>query len=177
MQPGPRAAKKTFETETALGGSPAIMPEPAPARQFEVLLAEDNEFDAQVTAAAFRDARVPSRLHCVADGEAAIAFLRRTGGHERAPRPDLILLDLNLPKMSGLEVLEQIKADPNLKNIPVVIVSGNIHDGDIRRAYDLQVSSFLMKPAEMDEYFAAIRSLKELWVHAASPAPKPESAG
>jgi CheY-like chemotaxis protein len=151
------------------------MPEPAPARQLEVLLAEDNEFDVHLTVAAFRDARVPSRLHCVPDGEAAIAFLRRAGEHRHAPRPDLILLDLDLPKMNGLEVLEEIKADPSLRNIPVVIVSGSIHDGDIRRAYDLQVSAFLMKPLEMDEYFAAIRSLKELWFHAASPAPKPDS--
>jgi len=151
------------------------MPQPAPARQLEVLLAEDNEFDVHVTVAAFRDARVPSRLHCVKDGEAAIAFLRNIGEYEQAPRPDLILLDLNLPKMNGLEVLEEIKADPTLKNIPVVIVSGCIHDGDIKRAYELQVSSFLMKSSEVDEYFAAVRSLKELWVHAASPAPKPDS--
>ena len=153
------------------------MPEAAPARQLEVLLAEDNEFDVQVTIAAFRDARVPSKLHCVPDGEAALACLRHTGEYQDVPRPDLILLDLNLPKMSGLEVLEEIKADLGLKNIPVVIVSGSIHDGDIRRAYELQVSAFLMKPVEVDEYFASIRSLKELWFHAASPAPKPDSAG
>lgn len=153
------------------------MPAPAPARRLEVLLAEDNEFDVHLTMVAFRDATVPNRVHCVPDGEAAIAFLKRTGEHSQAPRPDLILLDLNLPKKGGLEVLEEIKADPNLKNIPVVIVSGNIHDGDIRRAYELQVSSFLMKPLEVDEYFAAIRSLKELWFHAASPAPKPDSPG
>jgi CheY-like chemotaxis protein len=151
------------------------MPQPAPARQLEILVAEDNEFDVHLTVVAFRDATVPNRVHCVPDGEAAIAFLKRTGEHVHAPRPDLILLDLNLPKMNGLEVLEEIKADPSLKNIPVVMVSGDIHDGDIRRAYDLQASSFLMKPAEMDEYFAAIRSLKELWFHAASPAPKPDS--
>ena len=71
--------------------------------------------------------------------------------------------------------MAEIKADPSLKNIPVVMVSGSIHEGDIRRAYELQVSAFLMKPVEMDEYFAAIRSLKELWFHAASPAPKPDS--
>ena len=153
------------------------MPQLAPARKLEILLAEDNEFDVHVTVVAFRDATVPNRVHCVPDGEAAIAFLKRTGEHSQAPRPDLILLDLNLPKMNGLEVLEEIKADPGLKNIPVVMVSGNIHDGDIRRAYELQASSFLMKPVEVDEYFAAIRSLKELWFHAASPAPKPDSAG
>jgi CheY-like chemotaxis protein len=153
------------------------MPQPAPARQLEILVAEDNEFDVHLTVVAFRDATVPNRVHCVPDGEAAIAFLKRTGEHSRAPRPDLILLDLNLPKKDGLEVLEEIKSDPALKNIPVVMVSGNIHDGDIKRAYELQASSFLMKPLEVDEYFAAIRSLKELWFHAASPAPKPDPAG
>ena len=146
-----------------------------PVRQLEILLAEDNEFDVHVTMAAFRDARVPSRLHCVPDGEAAIAFLNRTGEHAHAPRPDLILLDLNLPKIDGLHVLETIKADPLLRNIPVVMVSGNIHEGDIKRAYELQVSAFVMKPPEVDEYFAAIRSLKELWFHAASPSPGPDS--
>ena len=151
------------------------MTQPAPVRRLEVLLAEDNEFDVHVTMVAFRDATVPNRVHCVPDGEAALAFLKRTGEHSQAPRPDLILLDLNLPKMNGLEVLEEIKADPNLKNIPVVMVSGDIHEGDVRRAYDLQVSAFLMKPVEVDEYFAAIRSLKELWFHAASPAPNPDS--
>ena len=152
------------------------MSELDPVRQLEILLAEDNEFDVHVTMAAFRDARVPSRLHCVPDGEAAIAFLNRTGEHAQAPRPDLILLDLNLPKIDGLHVLETIKADPLLRNIPVVMVSGNIHEGDIKRAYELQVSAFVMKPPEVDEYFAAIRSLKELWFHAASPSPKPDSS-
>ena len=144
-------------------------------RQLEILLAEDNEFDVHLTATAFRDARVPNRLHCVSDGEAAMAFLNRTGEHSDAPRPDLILLDLNLPKIDGLHVLEAIKADPHLKNIPVVVVSGNINDGDIRRAYELQASAFVMKPAEVDEYFAAIRSLKELWFHAAAVAPESDS--
>lgn len=151
------------------------MPEPPPVQPLDILLAEDNEFDVHLTVAAFRDARVPNRLHCVPDGEAALAFLKRTGEHSQAPRPDLILLDINLPKIDGMQVLETIKADPQLKNIPVVVVSGNIHDGDIRRAYELQVSAFVMKPLEVDEYFAAIRSLKELWFHAASRAPKPDS--
>jgi CheY-like chemotaxis protein len=151
------------------------MADPAPARRLDILLAEDNEFDVHVTVAAFRDARVPNRLHCVTDGEAAIAFLKRTGEHTQAPRPDLVLLDVHLPKMDGFQVLEAIKADPELKNIPVVVVSGDIHEGDIKRAYELQASSFLMKPQEVDEYFAAIRSLKELWFHAASVAPKADS--
>ena len=151
-----------------------VMPQPAPVRQLDILLAEDNEFDVHVTVAAFRDARVPNRIHTVGDGEAAIAFLKRTGEHAQAPRPDLILLDLNLPKMDGLEVLEVIKADPLLKDIPVIMVSGDIHEGNIKRAYELQASSFVMKSPEVDEYFASIRALKELWFHAASPAPKPD---
>jgi CheY-like chemotaxis protein len=80
-----------------------------------------------------------------------------------------------MPKMSGLEVLEAIKADPQLKNIPVVIVSGNSSEAEIRRAYELQASSFVVKPLEVDEYFAAIRSLKELWFHAASLVPRGDS--
>src|ERR1700730_13917577 len=151
------------------------MAEPAPARRLDILLAEDNEFDVHLTVTAFRDARVPNRLHCVADGEAALAFLKRTGEHSDAPRPDLILLDLNLPKLDGLQVLEAIKADPDVKNIPVVVISGAIHEGAIKRAYELQASAFVMKPAEVDEYFAAIRSLEELWFHAASMAPKPDN--
>ena len=151
------------------------MAETGAIRQLEVLIAEDNEFDTHLTVAAFRDARIPNRMHCVADGEAAIAFLNRTGEHSRAPRPDLIVLDLNLPKLDGLQVLEAIKTDPELKSIPVVMVSGSIHDGDIKRAYELQASAFVMKPLEVDEYFAAIRSLKELWFHAAAPSPKPGS--
>jgi CheY-like chemotaxis protein len=151
------------------------MPEPALAHPLQILLAEDNEFDVHLTLAAFRDASVPNRVHRVPDGEAAIAFLRRAGEHAHAPRPHLILLDLNLPKMGGLEVLETIKSDPQLRAIPVVIVSGNNSDAEIKRAYELQASSFVVKPLEVDEYFAAIRSLKELWFHAAAPVPRGDS--
>ena len=143
--------------------------------QIEILLAEDNEFDVHVTEAAFRDALVSNRVSWVSDGEAAISFLKRLGEHSQAPRPDLILLDLNLPKMNGFQVLEAIKADPHLKNIPVVVVSGSNRESDITRAYELQASAFVVKPLEVDEYFAAIRSLKQLWFHAASRSPRPDS--
>jgi two-component system, chemotaxis family, response regulator Rcp1 len=152
------------------------MPEFASVRSLEILLAEDNEFDVHLTEAAFRDAIVPNRVNWVSDGEAAISFLKRAGEHSHAPRPDLILLDLNLPKMDGFQVLEAIKADPQLKNIPVIVVSGSNREADIARAYELQASAYVVKPLEVDEYFAAIRSLKQLWFHAASPAPKPDSA-
>jgi chemotaxis family two-component system response regulator Rcp1 len=151
------------------------MLEQASVPRLEILLAEDNEFDIHITEAALRDATMPNRVSSVADGEAALAFLKRAGDYSQAPRPDLILLDLNLPKMNGFQVLEAIKADPELRNIPVVVVSGSDRSADIARAYGLQVSAFIVKPFEIDEYFAAIRSLKQLWFHAASRSPKPDS--
>jgi CheY-like chemotaxis protein len=152
------------------------MAELAFAHQLEILLAEDNEFDVHLTEAALRDATLPNRLNCVPDGEAALAFLNRAGEYSEAPTPDLILLDLNLPKMNGFQVLEAIKADPRLCNIPVVVVSGSDRAADISRAYGLQASAFVVKPMEVDEYFAAIRSLKQLWFYAAPRSPKPDSA-
>ena len=160
--------KKKLETQPPLGGSPPRCLNPLPRANLKCWWRKTTTLTHNSSNNCSFDVGITYR---------SIAFLKRTGEHSQAPRPDLILLDLNLPKKGGLEVLEEIKADPNLKNIPVVIVSGNIRDGDIRRAYELQVSSFLMKPLEVDEYFAAIRSLKELWFHAASPAPKPDSSG
>lgn len=139
------------------------------SRQIEILVVEDNEFDVNLTVAAFRDELIPNRVHCVSDGEEAIAFLRHAGEHSQAPRPDLVVLDLNLPKMDGFEVLEAIKSDPELKGIPVVMVSGQGGQAEIRRAYELHAAAFLVKPDEVDDYFAAIRSLKDLWFRAASP--------
>ncbi len=140
-----------------------------PSHQIEILVAEDNEFDINLTVAAFRDEIVPNRVHCVPDGEAALAFLKHTGEYRQAPRPDLVVLDLNLPKMDGLEVLQTIKGDPELRSIPVIMVSGNGGQAEIRRAYELQAAAFVIKPDEVDDYFAAIRSLKDLWFRAASP--------
>ena len=134
----------------------------------EILVVEDNEFDVNLTVAAFRDEVVPNRVHCVPDGEAAVAFLKHTGEYSESPRPDLVVLDLNLPKMDGFEVLEAIKSDPDLKSIPVVMVSGQGGQAEVRRAYELHAAAFVVKPDEVDDYFAAIRSLKELWFRAAS---------
>jgi|SRR5689334_15152919 len=138
------------------------------SHQIEILVAEDNEFDVNLTVAAFRDEIVPNRVHCVCDGEAAVAFLKHTGEYCQAPRPDLVVLDLNLPKMDGLEILQLIKEDPELRSIPVVMVSGQGGQAEIRRAYELQAAAFVVKPDEVDDYFAAIRSLKDLWFRAAS---------
>jgi two-component system response regulator len=145
---------------------------PDPVRCLDVLLVEDNSADVDLTMVAFRDALVPSRISVVTDGEEAIAFLKRTGSYAEAPAPDLVLLDLNLPKVNGFEVLEEMKADPRLKTIPVIVMSGSNREEDQARAYRLQAAAYLVKPPDQDKYFAAVRSVKELSFHSVTPAPK-----
>ena len=145
-------------------------------RPVAILLVEDNPADVQITLTALRDARSPTDVHVVGDGEEAITFLKREGPHAGAPRPDLVFLDLSLPKMDGYQVLEAMKADPMLRRIPVVVISTSSREVDIARAYDEQISAYLIKPPDIDQYFAAIRSLKELWLHAAEPPPKEDAA-
>ena len=145
-------------------------------RPIEVLVNEDNEADQHLTRTALRDARIANDVHIVADGEQAIAFLNQVGTFVDAPRPDLVLLDLNLPKKNGFQVLEEMKAAAHLKNIPVIVVSGSARPSDIARAYALQIAAYLVKPVNVDEYFTAIRALKELWFHSVAPPPR-ESEG
>jgi chemotaxis family two-component system response regulator Rcp1 len=145
---------------------------PLPTRHFDILLVEDNEADVGLTTAAFRDALVDARVHVVEDGEEATAFLARAGRDAEAPRPDLVILDLSLPKGDGFEVLEAMKADPKLKTIPVIVMSGSDRPDHQSRAYKLQAAAYIVKPADKDKYFAAIRSIKELWFHNVTPAPK-----
>jgi CheY-like chemotaxis protein len=145
-------------------------------RPIEVLVIEDNEADQHLTRTALRDARIANDVHIVADGEQAIAFLNQVGTFVDAPRPDLVLLDLNLPKKNGFQVLEEMKAAAHLKNIPVIVVSGSARPSDIARAYALQIAAYLVKPVNVDEYFTAIRALKELWFHSVAPPPR-ESEG
>ena len=145
-------------------------------RPIEVLVVEDNEADVHLTTTALRDARITNRVHVVADGEQAIAFLNHEGAYADAPRPDLVLLDLNVPKKDGFQVLEEMRADSHLKTIPVIVVSGSERNIDIARAYDLQIAGYLVKPLNVDEYFTAIRALKELWFHSVAPPPR-ESEG
>ena len=141
-------------------------------RPLDILLVEDNEADIQVTIAALRDAQIPSNIHAVRDGEAALAFLRRTGMHSNAPRPDLILLDLGLPKIDGFEVLAELKGDAGLRRTPVIVVSGSENNLDIARIYDLHALAYLVKPVESDKYFSTMRAIKELWFHMLSLPPK-----
>jgi len=144
----------------------------ANSRPLDVLLVEDNESDIQLTVAALRDAQIPSNIHAVRDGETALAFLKRTGMHSNAPRPDLILLDIGLPKIDGFEVLAEIKSDPVLKRTPVIVVTGSENNLDIARIYDLQAVAYLVKPVESDKYFSTMRAIKELWFHMLSLPPK-----
>jgi len=138
-------------------------------RPVEVLIVEDNEADVHLTLTALRDATVPNRVNVVGDGEEALCYLKKKGSYATAARPDVVLLDLNLPKKNGFEVLAEMKSDLHLKNIPVMIVSGSGREADIARAYDLQVAAYLVKPLDVDDYFSAIRALKELWFRIEAP--------
>ena len=131
----------------------------------EILIVEDNDADVNLTRAALQDATIANEIHTVGDGEQAIAFLKREGTYANAPHPDLILLDLNLPNKNGFEVLAEMKADPALKTIPVIVFSGSDEESDIAKAYNLQIAAYLVKPTNVDGYFSAIRAVKELWFH------------
>jgi two-component system, chemotaxis family, response regulator Rcp1 len=130
----------------------------------EVLLVEDSPGDVRLTQEAFRDANKSVRLHVVTDGVEAMAFLRHSGNHLTAPRPDLILLDLNLPKMDGREVLAQIKKDESLKTIPTVVLTTSDADVDITKSYELQANCYLSKPVELDEFESLVKSINDFWL-------------
>jgi two-component system, chemotaxis family, response regulator Rcp1 len=142
----------------------------------EVLIVEDNEADVHITVTALRDAKIANDIHVVGDGEQAVAFLTRQGADASAPHPDLVLLDLSLPRMDGFEVLAAMKADPHLKTIPVIVVSGSDRAVAIARAYNLQIAAYLVKPVNLDDYFAAIRAVKELWFHRVASPPSESSS-
>ena len=130
----------------------------------EVLLVEDSPGDVRLTQEAFRDANKAINLHVVFDGVEAMAFLRREGAYVDAPRPELILLDLNLPKMDGREVLAKVKADASLKMIPTVILTTSEAEADIVKSYELQANCYLTKPAQWDAFESLVRSINEFWL-------------
>ena len=129
-----------------------------------VLLVEDDPGDVLLAKEAFEQSPAPCHLHVAGDGEEAIGFLRRTGHHEEAPRPGLILLDLNLPGRSGLDVLAEIKADGNLATIPVVVLTTSQDPEDIRRSYQLHTNAYLTKPPGFDRFIEAIRKTGEYFL-------------
>jgi chemotaxis family two-component system response regulator Rcp1 len=130
----------------------------------EVLLVEDSPGDVRLTQEAFRDADMSIQLHVASDGVEAMAFLRREGAHADAPRPDLILLDLNLPRMDGREVLAQIKGDGNLKTIPTVILTTSESEADIVKSYQLQANCYLTKPVQLDAFEKLVGSINDFWL-------------
>jgi CheY-like chemotaxis protein len=133
-------------------------------RAINILLVEDNPGDARLTIEAFRDAKVLNDLRVVADGVEAMAFLHREGKHADALRPDLILLDLNLPRKDGREVLEEIKRDADLRRIPVVILTTSQAEKDILTSYDLHANCYIRKPVDLDEFIAVVRGVESFWL-------------
>jgi CheY-like chemotaxis protein len=130
----------------------------------EVLLVEDSPGDVRLTREALRDANRSVHLHVAADGVEAMAFLRREGRHAHAARPDLILLDLNLPRMDGREVLALIKEDDGLKTIPTIILTTSGAEADIMTSYQLQANCYLTKPVQLDAFEAIVRSINDFWL-------------
>ncbi len=133
-------------------------------RPIEILLVEDNPADVRLTREAFKDGRVRNNLHVVEDGVEAVAFLRRQGRYASAVRPDLILLDLNLPKMDGREVLAGIKADPDLRRIPVIVLSVSQAEQDILKSYNLNANCYISKPVDLDEFIRVVRAIEGFWL-------------
>jgi CheY-like chemotaxis protein len=142
----------------------------APAIQ--VLLVEDNPGDVRLTREAFRDAKMHLEMHVAGDGVEAMEFLRRQGDYPNSPRPDLILLDLNLPRKDGREVLAEIKGDPSLKAIPVVILTTSAADADIERSYLLHANCYISKPVDLEGFLTVIRSIDDFWLSVVKLPPK-----
>jgi two-component system, chemotaxis family, response regulator Rcp1 len=133
-------------------------------RPIEILLVEDNPADVRLTREALTEGKVRNNLHVMADGVNALEFLRRQGSHAAAPRPDLILLDLNLPKKNGREILAEIKQDESLRQIPVVVLTTSEDEEDILRSYQLHANCYVTKPVGLEQFLAVIRQIDSFWL-------------
>lgn len=133
------------------------------AHPIEILLVEDDDDDVRLTKKAFEKDRILNRIHRVQDGIEALAFLRQEGPYADVRRPDLILLDLNMPRMSGREVLKQIKSDANLRQIPVVVLTTSDDERDVAESYDHQANSYVTKPVDLETFREILRALKDYW--------------
>jgi CheY-like chemotaxis protein len=129
----------------------------------EILLVEDDPDDADLTMSALREGRVRNRVTVVEDGVEAMRYLRREGNYAAAPRPDLVLLDLHLPRKNGREVLAEIKQDPNLRRIPVVMMTRSEDEKDILAAYNLHVNCYVVKPVDLDQFLNVVKSIEQFW--------------
>jgi two-component system response regulator len=141
-------------------------------RPVEILLIEDSPSDTELTVEALREAKVRNRLNIVEDGVQALEFLRRVGKYAHAPRPDLIMLDLNLPRKDGREVLAEIKADENLKLIPIVVLTTSRDEQDILKAYQLNANCYITKPVDFEQFLEAVRSIESFWLCVVTLPPK-----
>jgi chemotaxis family two-component system response regulator Rcp1 len=130
----------------------------------EILMVEDNLGDVRLTQEALKEGKVLNNMHVAEDGVEAMAFLRREGKYADAPRPDVILLDLNLPKKDGREVLAEIKEDPNLRRIPVVVLTVSKAEEDILKTYDLNANCYITKPINLDQFIKVVKSIEEFWL-------------
>lgn len=139
-------------TSNVLSGRPA-----------EILLAEDNDNDVELTRQGFKRSKLLLNLHHVKDGEECLAFLRKQGKYSNAPTPDLLLLDLNMPRMDGREVLAEMVADKVLNSIPVVVLTTSANEEEILKMYKLRCSSYIVKPVDFDQFLHVIRSIAEYW--------------
>jgi chemotaxis family two-component system response regulator Rcp1 len=133
-------------------------------RPIELLLVEDNPGDVRLTQEALKEGKVRNHLHVAADGVEALAYLRREGKYAKAPQPDLILLDLNLPKKSGREVLAEIKADPALRRIPVVILTVSKAEEDVLKSYNLHANCYITKPVDLEQFLEVVKSIEDFWL-------------
>jgi CheY-like chemotaxis protein len=133
-------------------------------RPVEILLVEDNPGDVRLAIEALREGKVHVNMSVAADGVEAMEFLRRQGKHQDAPRPDLILLDLNMPRMDGREVLAELKADEDLKRIPVVVLTTSKAEEDILKSYNLNANCYITKPVDLDQFIHVVKSIHEFWL-------------
>ena len=133
----------------------------------DVLLVEDSAAEARLAREALKETRFPVQLHIAVDGVEAMEFLRREGAHKEAPRPKLVLLDLNLPRKDGREVLHEIKADKDLRSIPVVVLTTSQAQSDISRAYELYANCYIQKPLELDGFIEIVKSIHRYWLQMA----------
>ena len=133
-------------------------------RPLEILMVEDSAADVRLTREAFKEGKILNHLSVVKDGVEAMAFLRRREPYADAPRPDLVLLDLNLPRKDGREVLAEVKADPDLRRIPIVILTTSRAEMDIVKSYNLHANCYVVKPVELDQFFEVIRTIEHFWL-------------
>ncbi len=138
----------------------------------DILLVEDDEGDVLLTKKALANGKIYNSLCVAKDGVEALAFLRKEGEYAAAPRPDLILLDLNMPRMDGRETLAQIKQDENLRSIPIVVLTTSDSDQDVLQSYDLQASCYITKPVDLEKFTSVVRAIKDFWFSVVKLPPK-----